>query len=155
MIDMTKHELVQKSYDEFLSYVKSVWSSLLENDWVDEPTIKKVVVTLKDNDFVVFVTLNENKYYEWDCKKGVYEVEYTGKPIKTGYTLPNTLITYMLLNCDVLKDLGLSDDVEFVVSDVGECMYFDDISVDDELNKRLYDIECAYAYDWYCREHDL
>ena len=144
-------DYLKKEYQQFLRYVKSTFGQLLENDWKEEPKIEKVIVSKHKNSFDILVYLNKDSiYYDYDFdKRELLEITYTGKPIKTSYSLDDDLILYMLVKSNVIEDLGLND-VEFLLFD-----FIDGIDVDKNLTKTLEDIQGEYAYDLYCVEHDL
>ena len=142
---------LEQEYNQFLRYVKSTFGQLFENDWKEEPKIEKIIFSKDKNSFDVFVYLNKDAvYYDYDFqKRELLEIEYTGRPIKTHFDLQDDLILYMLLRCDIIKDLAL-EDVKLLLFD-----YIDGIEENKYLSKMILDIQEDYAYDLYCMEHDL
>ena len=150
MLDIKKHEFEQGEYMKFLGYVKATWRGLLDNgDWKEEVSIKKVIVSVENNNFDVFVYLNGNpEYYTFDDGKFV-EAVYDGKAIKTEYYLNSIDILYMLLKGTLIEDLGLVD-VDIIVYD-----FVEGIDVNEDLTNLLRLEEESYAETLYCIEHDL
>lgn len=149
MIDIKKHECEEEDYKLFLRYVESTWIQFMEGDWVDEPTIEKIIVSNYKNTFQVFVYLKGNpKYY--DIENGeLIEVVYDGKAIKTEYSLKSHELLYVLLRGTLIEDLGLTD-VELIISD-----YVNGIEINEDLSKELEKCEEGWAEDYYCMVHDL
>ena len=150
MIDLKRHEYEENEYQEFLSYVKHTFGDLLfDGDFVEEVTIKKIIVHNYKNTFEVFVYINEDASY-YDIEDGeLIEVAYDGKPIKTTYTLNSQEVLYLLIKGSLIEDLGLSD-VEFYILD-----FIDGIDFNKDLSKRLDDSEGSWAEARYCAIHDL
>ena len=154
MIDLKKHEWEEKEYWDFVSYVKGTWSDLFfhNGDFLEDVTIKKVIVSVENNEFDVFVYLNDNSYYDiigHPVEGELVVVPYDGKPIKTSYTLNSVDILYIIVRGTFMEDLGLTD-VEFQVFD-----YVDGIQYNEELSKRLEANEESWAEARYCAIHDL
>ena len=149
MIDVKKHEYEQKEYEQFLGYVKSTWGSLFDTDFRNEVKIRKIIISAQNNSFDVFVFIEENVYVDYDFETRILsDVPCGDKPIKTHYTLDSFVVLYMLLNGNLVNDLGLND-VEFVVFD------FANFKIDEDLTKKLESFEQDYAETLYCIEHDL
>ena len=153
MIDLKKHEWEEKEYWDFVRYVKGTWTELFESgDFLEDVTIKKVIVSVENNEFDVFVYLNDNSYYDiigHPVEGELVVVPYDGKPIKTSYTLNSVDILYIIVRGTFMEDLGLTD-VEFQVFD-----YVDGIQYNKELSKRLEANEESWAEARYCAIHDL
>ena len=153
MIDLKKHEWEEKEYQDFVRYVRGTWSELFNNgDFLEEVTIKKVIVSGYKNEFEVFVYLNDNSYYDiigHPIEGELVEVAYDGKPIKTNYYLRGQDILYILVKGTLMEDLGLTD-VEFQIFE-----FTDGIQYNKELSKRLEGFEEGWAEARYCAIHDL
>lgn len=157
MIDLKKHEYEEQDYQEFVSYVRGTWRDLFEwGDFKEEVEIKKVLVSGEGHNFDVFVYINDNTYYQAGDGKyyrmgdEIKEVAYDGKPIKTSYTLRSQDILYIILKGTLMGDLGLSEDVEFIVTD-----YVDGIQHNEYLSRSLEGYEESWAEARYCAIHDL
>ena len=66
------------------------------------------------------------------------------------FSLNEDIILYMLINGDIINDLGLKD-VQIFINPV----YIDHIPINEYLSKELESFEESYAEDWYCFIHDL
>ena len=146
----------KEEYEKFLSYVRSTWGSLFENDWIEEPTIKSILIHLSENNFKVFVSLNENSYYKFEGEGTLDEKELViakynpENYIKAEYGVYDGLLLYMLVKADIIHDLGL-EDVEIKINPA----WVSYIPVDEYLSKELEAHEESYAETIYCIEHDL
>ena len=146
----------KEEYEKFLSYVESTWGNLFDNDWIEKPTIKSILIHLSKNNFKVFVSLNENSYYKFEGEGTFDEQELViakynpEKYIKAEYGINDGLLLYMLVKADIIHDLGL-EDVEIKINPA----WVSYIPVDVYLSKELEGHEESYAETIYCIEHDL
>ena len=145
MTDYDKEE-----YQQFIRYIKSTWGSLLDGDWVNEPKIKDVVVELFKGTLTVCVSLEPNKYYKYENGELTTEVYDPKEHIKTTYTINEEIILYMMVNGDIIKDLGLNKDKVFI-----NPSYINHIPINKYLSQELEKAEESYAETMYCIAHDL
>lgn len=140
----------KKEYQQCLKYIQSTWSSLFDDDWLEKPKIKDIIISLFKGEFTVCVSLEPNSYYRFKDDKLITEEYKSDEYIKTTYTLNEDIILYMLINRNIINDLGLKD-VQIFINPV----YIDHIPINEYLSKELESFEESYAEDWYCFIHDL
>ena len=144
----------KEDYNQFLRYIQSTWSQLFDNDWLQEPKIDSIIIDLSENKFTVCVSLKDNSYYKFDnghfTGNLIIEKYDPSKYIKTEYDLNNELILYMLINGDIINDLGLKD-VEININPY----WISYIPIDEYLSKQLEKCQEDYAETMYCIMHDL
>lgn len=140
----------KEDYQQFIGYIKSTWSSLFDDDWINEPQINDIIIDLYKNEFRVFVSLKDNTYYRFVDGELITENYSSKEYIKTTYYRNDEALLYMLINGDIINDLGLKDVKIFI----NPC-YVDCIPVHKYLSKELEGFEESFAEALYCALHDL
>lgn len=142
---------IKKEYETFIRYVKSTWGSLIfEGDFKEEVNIEKVIIHNYKNDVTVGVYINDDAVYYTFVDGELIEKPYDGKAIKTTYYIDSDIMLYMLMECNIKEELGLTD-TEVYIS-----YYIDGyLQYNKDLTEKLKAHEESWAESYHCMIHDL